>query len=136
LENQVRIENLSDQVVFLGLQANVATYMNAADLLLLTSDTEGIPGVVLEAGLLGLPVVATEVGGVPECIREGETGVLMDPEDECGLANAVVDLLQDHQRWSRLSNSARVWIQREFTISIIAQRYADFYHHVLSLVEE
>jgi glycosyltransferase involved in cell wall biosynthesis len=131
VEDDFRACGLSGQVIFLGLQANVATFMSAADVLLLTSDTEGIPGVVLEAGLLGLPVVATRVGGLPEAVLDGQTGFLRPPQDEEGLARAVLDLLGDRQLRSEMSRLSRRWIRERFTMDSIARRYTGFYRRVL-----
>jgi glycosyltransferase involved in cell wall biosynthesis len=135
IEKQIKARELGGRVHLLGIQASVATYMSAADLLLLTSDTEGIPGVVLEAGVLGLPVVATRVGGLPECVLDGETGILVDPQDEKALTQAVLDLLRDQARRVEMGRRARPWIQARFTMDAIAQRYVDFYRHVREYVD-
>lgn len=131
LLEQARVMGLENYIRLLGVQADVASYMQAATLLLLTSDTEGIPGVILEAGLLGLPVVATRVGGVAECVLDGETGMLAEPQDERKLAQIVADLLQDPDRRAKMGRSANRWIHENFTMDKIAQRYIDFYETVL-----
>ena len=82
----------------------------------LTSDTEGIPGVILEAGLMGLPVVATRVGGVPECVLANETGILIDTDDEEGLAEAVLMLLKNPLKRKEMGKRAERWISENFTI--------------------
>ena len=71
----------------------IATWMNAADVLCLPSLSEGMPNVVLEAGASGLPVVATRVGGIPEIVREGVTGLLVAPSDPAALAEALASAL-------------------------------------------
>ena len=114
----------------LGARADVADLMGAADLLLLTSDTEGMPGVVLEAACVGLPAVATRVGGTGEAIVDGETGVLVDPADEAGAAEAVAALLADPERRRALGAAARRRVQREFSIGPIAERYLAHYERV------
>jgi len=133
LEQQVKAEGLAQTVRFLGVQSDVAAYMNSADLFLLTSDTEGIPAVILEAGLLGLPVVATRVGGLPECVLDGETGQLVDPGDEARLAQVVTDLLRCPARRHRMGARAKAWVRANFTMDIIARQYLDFYREVLDL---
>lgn len=131
LETQVKEQGLADRVAFLGVQANVATYMSGADLLLLTSDTEGMPGVVLEAGLLGLPVVATQVGGLAECVRDGETGILVYPRDEERFARAVVHLLQSPAERKALGDHAQRWVRSQFTMDVVTRKYVGFYRQVL-----
>jgi glycosyltransferase involved in cell wall biosynthesis len=132
LEQQAVSLGLAGVVRFLGVQANVGTYLNAADLFLLTSDTEGIPAVILEAGWLGLPVVATHVGGIPECVLDGETGFLAAPEDEVGLAQAILKLLQQPQQRAAMGTRNQEWIRTKFTMDIVARQYLDFYHKVLA----
>jgi glycosyltransferase involved in cell wall biosynthesis len=132
LEAEVRASELASYVRFLGVQEHVADCMSAGDILALTSDTEGMPAVLLEAGLLGLPVVATRVGGVSECVRHGETGILVRCDDREGLANALRDLLEQPDRRSRFGAAARAWIERNFTMTRIAPQYAAFYQRVLA----
>lgn len=133
LETQVHAAGLADAVQFLGIQADVAAYMAAADLFVLTSDTEGIPAVILEAGAQGLPVVATRVGGMAECVLDGETGVLVAPQDEAGLATAVLTLLSDPVRRQMMGERAKSWVRETFAIEKIAQQYLAFYAEVLAL---
>jgi len=130
LEREVKKTGLVETVCFLGVKEDVADYMSSSDLLLLTSDTEGIPGVILEAGWLGLPAVATRVGGVPECVLDERTGLLVEPDDEVGLAQAVVQLLQQPQRRRQMGRNAQTFVKDKFTIDKIAQKYIDFYQQV------
>jgi len=132
LESEARAQSLEGCVRFLGVQAQVANYINAGDLVTLTSDNEGMPAVLLEAGLLGRAVVATQVGGVAECVLHEETGILVPRSDEEALATAIQDLLRQPDRRSRLGDSAKAWVEQNFTISLIAQRYASFYQQVMS----
>jgi glycosyltransferase involved in cell wall biosynthesis len=135
LESTVRQQadnlRIADSVRFLGTQASVANYLNAADLFVLTSDTEGIPAVILEAGLLGLPVIATRVGGIPECVLDEETGLLVDRQDEQRLADAVCALLRNPNRRRELGKKAKNWVRVNFAIDKIAMDYIDFYESVL-----
>ena len=73
----------------------IAGLMAAADVLCLPSYSEGMPNVVLEAGACGLPVVATGVGGIPEVVKDGETGYLVPPRQPERLAEAVIKLALD-----------------------------------------
>jgi len=131
LDVQLRASSLAPSVRFLGVQNEVANYMSAGDVVALTSDTEGMPGVLLEAGLLSLPVVATRVGGVSECVLDGETGILVDRNDEGGLASALRDLLLQPERRRQLGRAARPWIEHNFTMSRVAEQYAAFYRRAL-----
>lgn len=132
VERQAEQAGLGDRVRFLGAQSEVGAYMKAADLFLLTSDSEGIPRVILEAGLMRLPVVSASVGGIPEFVRQGETGLLAAPADETGLAQAVLTLAQQPEKRERMGRQAQAFIRANYTMDKIAQKYMDFYRHVAS----
>ncbi|HXF60134.1 MAG TPA: glycosyltransferase, partial [Caldilineaceae bacterium] len=124
---------VQDRVQFWGTQANIGDFLCAADLLALTSDTEGMPGVLLEAGYTATPVVATRVGGVAECVRNGETGILVDPADEGALAQAAAGLLADGERRRQMGEAARRWVAAHFTIERVAGQYLSFYESLMAL---
>ncbi|MCB0164579.1 MAG: glycosyltransferase family 4 protein [Anaerolineae bacterium] len=135
LEQQAQTMGLAN-VNFLGVQSEVASLLNAADLFVLTSDTEGIPAVVLEAGASGLPVVATCVGGLAECVTDGQTGYLLPPQDESGQVQAILSLLQQPEQRRRMGQAAKQWVQTTFSIEHITQQYLNFYNRVLTCVQE
>jgi glycosyltransferase involved in cell wall biosynthesis len=132
LETQARDLSIHSGVRFLGVRDDVASYMNAADVLALTSDTEGMPGVVLEAGILRRTVVATRVGGVSECVLHEQTGLVVERNDEDGFAQSLLDILQRPDRLRTLGDAAAKWIESHFTIGRIADQYEDFYESVRS----
>lgn len=120
------------RVQVLGSRSDVASWMGAADLLLLTSDTEGSPGVLLEAGAAGLPAAALAVGGVAELVVDGETGILAPPGDEESLATGVAALLGDPERRRSLGEAARRRVQERYSIEGVAERMLDHYRAVLA----
>lgn len=131
-EKQARDDaRIASGVRFLGVQSNVADYMAAADMLLLTSDTEGVPGVLLEAGWTGLPVVASRVGGVPECVVDGETGLLAEREDEVAFARCVISLLSEGDLRNTMGNAARQLVKERFTLEHVTAQFLDFYSRLL-----
>lgn len=121
---------ITDRIRFFGTQDEVANFMGAADLFIMTSRSEGVPAVVLEAGLLGLPVVATRVGGLPECVRDGETGILTPPESESEMVASIVALATSPERRRRMGESAKAWVRGNLTIDHVADRYLEFYRRV------
>lgn len=132
IERLSRSLGISDRIHFFGDQEDVASFMNAADVLMVTSDTEGIPATVLEAGFLGLPVVASNVGGLPECVDHGATGILVDDGNlEEGLSRAVVALASDDELRRSMGQRARERVLNELTIDRIADQYVTFYEEVL-----
>ncbi|MCO5969987.1 glycosyltransferase [Actinoallomurus soli] len=111
----------------LGWRADVETVYAAADLVILTSDNEGMPVSLIEAGLAGLPCVATRVGSVAEVVRDGETGLLARC-DSHELTRHVVRLLRDEPLRRKMGDEARAWTTARFgprrLVSDIAGIYA------------
>lgn len=122
--------SITDRVSMLGVSDEVGSYIAAADVLLLTSDTEGLPGVVLEAASLGIPSVATRVGGVGDAVVAGENGLLADPEDEVQLAEHVIALLKDDTRRLALGTAALERFESTYAISAVTDRYVSLYDDV------
>ncbi|WP_230984994.1 glycosyltransferase [Microbispora oryzae] len=102
-----------DSFRLLGWRRDVETVYAAADVLLLTSDSEGTPLALVEAGMAGVPAVATRVGGVPEVVQDRYTGLLCEP-DAAELAGLTLRLLDDPGLSRRLGDSARRWAARAF----------------------
>lgn len=122
---------LGERISFVGAREDVAEYMNAADVFVVTSDTEGIPAVVLEAGYLGLPVVATNVGGLSECVWDGETGLLVEDVSEDQLAEAILELAFDDDLRKSMGERARERVRGKLMIDQIASEYLGFYEELL-----
>ena len=89
LENLVKQLSLQDKVQFLGVHSNISEIMNVADGYVMSSAWEGMPGVLLEAGATGLPIVATDVSGNQEVVVDGKTGFLVPPQNFAALAKAM-----------------------------------------------
>jgi glycosyltransferase involved in cell wall biosynthesis len=87
--------NLSRSVIFAGFVKDLSEYLNRMDIFVLASRTEGFPVVLLEAMAMGLPVIATRVGGIPELIRDNETGFLVRPFRYKELSRAILNVLSD-----------------------------------------
>ncbi len=115
---------LEPRVTFTGwLDAQaVAACLAAADALVLPSHDEGLPLVILEALGLGLPVVTTPVGAIPEVLREGETALLVPPGDATALAAALARLVGDEGLRERLGAAGRALYEREFTLARFSAR--------------
>jgi glycosyltransferase involved in cell wall biosynthesis/protein-tyrosine-phosphatase len=101
--------------LFTGPRSDVCDLVGAMDLFVLPSLDEGIPMALLEAMALGRPVVASHVGGVPEVIRPGETGLLVPPRDVRALASACLDLAANREWADMLGTRARRLVEAEFS---------------------
>lgn len=131
LERRAAAANPPLEVRLTGLRADVADLLSAADLLLLTSDSEGMPSVVLEAGYLGLPVVATDVGGMGECVFDRTTGRLAPREREDLLADACLELLRSPELRAGLAAAAGRWVRGACLVDTAVRTYLELYRRAL-----
>jgi glycosyltransferase involved in cell wall biosynthesis len=129
LQRAAQQADLGGQVCFAGTlpQAEVARWMSAADALCLPSQNEGMPNVVVEALAMGLPVVASRVGGIPELVRDGVNGRLVPAGDPAALADALTTTLAT--RWPRAQVRESV---AHLTWSALAERNCDFLKAVMT----
>jgi glycosyltransferase involved in cell wall biosynthesis len=111
-------------VRMLGERADALDIMHAADVVCLTSVAETLPMSVLEAMSLGRPVIATRVGGVPEAVRDGETGILVSPDCPSEVATALVSLARDPAGATGLGSAGRARQQRSFSEEAMTRAYA------------
>jgi glycosyltransferase involved in cell wall biosynthesis len=127
LEGLVSNLGISDRVSFLGFQQDVGQVLAAADVFLVSSRYEGVSIAILEAMCAGLPVVATNVGGVPETIIDGITGILVPNDDESLMANAMLRLIDSPDERVCLGNAGRELLLKEFSIDTVVSRYLNCY---------
>jgi glycosyltransferase involved in cell wall biosynthesis len=118
-------------VVFLGERSDVSAVIQTYDAFLLTSLIEGMPNVVMESQLVGVPVIATRAGGTVDLIRHGETGLLGGIGDFEGLAAALVRLLTDKPLREKISRAAQDQIRGDFTAELLVRRTETLYRHLL-----
>ena len=115
LENMVKNGNLADCVKFLGEMKDAAIYLKAFDLFVLPSRTESLGYVILEAGLANLPVVAADVGGIPEIISSWNFGFLFPSEDSAKLSEAIRVLYYDKGIREEIGANLRARVEKEFS---------------------
>jgi phosphatidylinositol alpha-1,6-mannosyltransferase len=140
LEKEVQLRKLNDQVHFLGLfpYEDVLEIYQQADLFILTSrmivdekitGIEGFGIVFLEANACGLPVIGSRVGGIPDAVKDGETGLLVDPENPAEIAAAIKTLMLDENLRKKLGQNGIQWA-REHDWSKIVPRYVKILEEV------
>jgi len=127
LRNLAAEWGVSDRIHFAGYQSNPMPFLAGSSALVLCSGEEGLPLVVLEAMAAAKPVVATAVGGVPELVIHGETGLLVAPGDRDALRRALADLLADPERARRLGEAGRERVRASFTASAANDRVMSIY---------
>lgn len=134
VESAVRGHGLQGRVLLLGSRDDVPDLLVASDLLLFASrpdGMEGMPATVIEAGMMGVPVVGYGIVGVPEVVHNGVTGILTKYGDKESLAEQVVALLRDDRRREKLGAAARERCRTQFDIAAIAARYLRLYEELV-----
>ena len=117
---------------FLGVREDVPDLLAQAACVVLASDYEGCPLSVIEAMAAGVPVVATSVGGVPEVVRDGVTGILAEPGRPDGLARGLAELLGDEARAVELGRAGRELARERFSREQMAAATAEVYERVVA----
>jgi glycosyltransferase involved in cell wall biosynthesis len=128
LQQCAMAEGVFDHVYFLGDRNDVHALLQGLDLFVLSSLSEGYSMALLEACAAGLPIVATDVGGNGEIIRDGDTGRLVAAEDPAALALAMLAVLREPARAMAQGNAARTWVENHGSLETMAARYAQLYH--------
>lgn len=123
---------LGEAVSFLGARADVAELLASARVGVLSSDFEGMPLAALEYMAAGLPVVATAVGGLPEMVREGDTGLLVPPRDPEALADRLRRLLDDPGLARDMGARGRVLARARFSTEAMVGHVTDLYVRLLA----
>jgi glycosyltransferase involved in cell wall biosynthesis len=123
---------LSKRVEMLGFVPNAPALLDALDVYCLPSRSEGFNTTILEAMALGVPVVATDVGGTREAVEDGVTGRLVPPGDAEALAKALGDLLGDAVLRERLADEARLRVEAQFTVSTMVAKTLAIYERLLA----
>ena len=122
LQREIQRLKLSDTVFLLGFVPNAARYLKGLDIFVLPSLKEGLPYSIMEAMAAGLPVVATNVGGIPDLIIDGKSGLIVPPKDPAAIAKAILPLLQDPRERQSLSQEARRRIATSFNIEAMVAK--------------
>jgi glycosyltransferase involved in cell wall biosynthesis len=123
---------VADAVTFMGSRADVPKILAASDVGVLSSDFEGMPLAVLEYMAARLPVVATDVGGVPQIVDHGRSGLLVAPRDPAALAAAIDTVLSDRAMARSMGEAGHARQQREFSVEVMAERVYRLYDSLLA----
>ncbi|HST03232.1 MAG TPA: glycosyltransferase family 4 protein, partial [Chloroflexia bacterium] len=131
-ELQARAQESCSPVVFAGARQDIPQLLGAMDVFVLPSLNEALPIVILEAMAVGLPVVATRVGGVPEIVQDGVTGLLVPPGAEDALLDALSRLAHDPFLRVKLAQAGRGQVRGNFTIKQMARNVEAIYEELIT----
>jgi glycosyltransferase involved in cell wall biosynthesis len=123
--------NLQDKIIFTGSRKDIPAIMNALDLFVLPSLKEPFGLVFLEAQACGKPVIATRVGGIPEAIKDGETGILVKAGDGEALAAAIIHLMSEPATRQRMGVEGRKRVEENFSVQSMVRNTEKLYEMIL-----
>jgi glycosyltransferase involved in cell wall biosynthesis len=119
-------------VILAGFRRDVLSLHKAFDVFVMSSVTEGLGTSVLDAMASGKPVVATNTGGIPEVVVDGETGFLVTPRDHRAMADAIVRLLADASLRQRMGAAGSARVRETFSADVMVRKTADVYARVFA----
>ena len=131
LKKLAESRNLKEKVQFLGFIKEMESVYRSLDLLVISSKTEGIPLVILEAMKHAVPVVSCKVGGIPEVIENGVDGILVEPGNSHAIAEAIEKLLIDGNLYKRISKQALKKVETSFNRGIWIKKIEEIYQSMV-----
>ena len=105
--------------------------IKSSSIVVVPSRMESLPTTVKEAFYLNVPVIGTDVGGIPELIKNNETGIIVPPENPSKLAEAVNELLSDKEKAQKLATNGNTFVKNNMTWDVILPKYVQFYEDLL-----
>jgi glycosyltransferase involved in cell wall biosynthesis len=132
VERRIQEHNIGDRVVMLGERQDVPIVLSAMDVFCLPSRTEGMPMTVLEAMAASRPVVASRVGGIPELVVEGVTGLLASPDDPGEFVQALLSLARDPARAGEMGRIGHARLLEHFSLDATLASYERLYAEVIA----
>ena len=128
--NQEPVEDVPENCFFLGNIPNAGAYCSLADLICLPSDFEGLPMVILEAMSHGKPVVASDVGGIGEIVRDEVNGFVVANDVGC-FAERIKEILEDEEKMSVMGEESRAMYVKELTVDKMVSGYMNIYNQII-----
>jgi len=124
---------LKQELIFTGFRRDVGAFYQIADLFVMSSVQEGLGTAVLDALALGKPVVAAHSGGIPEIIRDGETGRLVASADHISLAEGIIEMLNHTERAKQMASNGQAMVREKFSIETMVDKNIEIYQQILKL---
>jgi glycosyltransferase involved in cell wall biosynthesis len=125
--------NIHPAVIFTGTRKDIAEMLSLMDVFALPSHTrEGLGIAIIEAMAAERPVVATDIGGIPEAVNHGETGLLVPPGDPEALSKAIIELLQNPKKAEEMGEKGRARVKEKFTTKKMLSEIENVYQSLVS----
>lgn len=127
LEVQLRQLKVYDKFIFLGWREDIPEILSVIDILVVPSLNEAVGRILLEAGYYGVPVIASCVGGIPEVVKDGVTGILVPSGNGAVLTQGLLSLLNDKAKRASMGKVAREWVRVNFSAEIMVRQISELY---------
>lgn len=135
LKNMVKEKNMLDDIIFLGYRSDIQNIISQVDFVVLSSLWEGLPLTPIETFSMGKTIVATDVDGTPEIVKDNINGFLVDPKDSVNLADKMEKLINDLNIRKKFEKNAKATYNNEFSFAKLSKRYLDFYKKLSEVVK-
>ena len=132
LQDQAESLGIADIVTLAGFREDLDDHVGCFDIFVHPALAEGLGVAALKAAAAGVPVVGFEAGGLPEAVADGETGILVPPEDAAALREAIAALLADESLRTRLGSAGRKRMRQDFSIAAMAEMHVALYESVMN----
>jgi glycosyltransferase involved in cell wall biosynthesis len=124
--------NLERNIIFTGFRKDVGAFLNIFNLLVVSSVEEGLNSTILDALSLEVPVVATDAGGIPEVINNGETGILVPRADPEALASGILWMLSNPDQAKAMAKKGREKVIKQFSDKVMVEKNIQIYQKLIS----
>ena len=131
LKARAKKNNIFDNILFTGRRRDIPEILASINIFVMPSIAEGLPNALLEAMAMGKPIVTTEVGGIPEIVKNGFNGLLVPPRDTLSLSKAIKELISNDRLAAKLGQAARDLVHDNLSIKAIAQKWQSLYLSIL-----
>jgi glycosyltransferase involved in cell wall biosynthesis len=131
LKARAKKNNIFDNILFTGRRRDIPDILASINIFVMPSIAEGLPNALLEAMAMGKPIVTTEVGGIPEIVKNGFNGLLVPPRDTLSLSKAIKELISNDRLAAKLGQAARDLVHDNLSIKAIAQKWQSLYLSIL-----
>jgi len=131
LKERAKKNNILDNILFIGRRRDIPEILASINIFVMPSIAEGLPNALLEAMAMGKPIVTTEVGGIPEIVKNGFNGLLVPPRDTLSLSKAIKELISNDRLAAKLGQAARDLVHDNLSIKAIAQKWQSLYLSIL-----
>ncbi len=130
LKKKVRRASLENHIIFTGFRRDIPEILSLLDLFVLPSHLEGLGTSLLDALYMGIPIVATSTGGIPEIIKHEEWGLLVPPRNPRALSKAIISLLTDKRKRERFSQRGKEWVKENFSVEKMVEGTIEVYNQL------